>query len=266
MYSWNWQSWQGLPYLTCSLLEDWPHGFFTQKFWSHPPETELTRVLHEDASGYRLEQVHGNVVITPGEINSRLQRYAQNKSEVSSWALADGLISEKPLQAVWVASADCTPILIADSQTGNVAAIHAGWRGTAAKIIPQAIHRLLANGSKLTNLRIVMGPAITGVVYQVSKQTAVEVGASIFNYEEEEAIINTLQVLNNPPVIPDEKPGHVRLDIRRINYLQMELMGIRGEQIAVAPYCTYQTPEYFFSYRRDNLKKFQWSGIVSITT
>ena len=266
MYSWHWQNWQGLPYLTCSLLGDWPHGFFTQKFWSRSPETELTRLLHEDASGYRLEQVHGNVVLTPGEINSWLQRYTQNKREVSSWALADGLISEKPLQAVWVASADCTPILIADSQTGNVAAVHAGWRGTAAKIIPQAIHRLLANGSKLTNLRIVMGPAITGKVYQVSEQIAVEVGASIFNYEEQGAMINALQVINNPPVIPDEKPGHVRLDIRRVNYLQMEIMGIRGEQIAVAPYCTYQTPEHFFSYRRDNLKKFQWSGIVSITT
>jgi polyphenol oxidase len=35
------------------------------------------------------------------------------------------------------------------------------------------------------------------------------------------------------------------------------------EQIAIAPYCTYQTPEYFFSYRREHQKKVQWSGIVS---
>jgi hypothetical protein len=35
---------------------------------------------------------------------------------------------------------------------------------------------------------------------------------------------------------------------------------------AIAPYCTYQTPEYFFSYRREKQKKVQWSGIVSVTS
>ena len=264
MYRWHWQNWQGLPYLTCSLLEDWPHGFFTQKFWSRPPETELTKVLHEGASGYRLKQVHGNTVLTPGEISTQLQHLPQDGEEKSTWALADGLMSEQPLQAVWVASADCTPVLIADSHTGNVAAVHAGWRGTAAKIVPQAINRLLTNGSKLVDLRIAMGPAIAGEAYQVSNQTALEVGVSIFARSKEETMIHALQILKEPPVLPDEKPGHVRLDVRRINYLQMGMMGIGGEQIAVAPYCTYQTPRYFFSYRRDNLKKVQWSGIVSI--
>ncbi len=38
-------------------------------------------------------------------------------------------MSEQPLQAVWVASADCTPVLIGDVKTGRVAALHAGWRG-----------------------------------------------------------------------------------------------------------------------------------------
>jgi YfiH family protein len=264
MYTWHWQNWQGLPYLTCSLLEEWRHGFFTQQFWSRAPETELTKVLHEDASGYRLKQVHGNAVLTPGEIATQLQQAPLDGEDNSNWALADGLMSEQPLQAVWVASADCTPVLIADRQTGHVAAVHAGWRGTAAKIVPQAINRLLAGGSKLADLRIAMGPAIAGEVYQVSKQTAVEVGASIFNYEDADKMIHALQAVTNPPVLPDEKPGHVRLDVRRVNYLQMEMMGISGEQIAIAPYCTYQTPEHFFSYRRDNLKKVQWSGIVSI--
>ena len=70
---------------------------------------------------------------------------------------ADGLISEQSLQALWVASADCTPVLIGDVKTGLVAALHAGWRGTAAKIVPQAIARLQARGSKLDDLRIALG-------------------------------------------------------------------------------------------------------------
>jgi hypothetical protein len=48
-----------------------------------------------------------------------------------------------------------------------------------------------------------------------------------------------------------------------VNELQLERMGISGEQVAIAPHCTYQQPEYFFSYRRDKEKKVQWSGIVS---
>ncbi|MGL4500733.1 MAG: peptidoglycan editing factor PgeF, partial [Planktothrix sp.] len=32
MHTWHWQTWDGLPYLTCSLLKDWQHGFFTRSF------------------------------------------------------------------------------------------------------------------------------------------------------------------------------------------------------------------------------------------
>jgi len=50
-----------------------------------------------------------------------------------------------------------------------------------------------------------------------------------------------------------------------VNALQLEQLGVSSEQVAIAPHCTYQEPEHFFSYRRDKLKKVQWSGIVSKT-
>lgn len=65
-------------------------------------------------------------------------------------------------------------------------------------------------------------------------------------------------------MLRDTEPGKVRLDVRRVNALQLEQLGISGEQIAIAPYCTFQTPDHFFSYRREREKKVQWSGIVSI--
>ena len=92
---------------------------------------------------------------------------------------ADGLLTEQRNQAVWACSADCTPVLIADTVTGQVAAVHAGWRGTALKIVTQAIARLRDQGSQLQNLRVAMGPAIAGEVYQVSEHVAAEVGATI---------------------------------------------------------------------------------------
>jgi YfiH family protein len=179
-------------------------------------------------------------------------------------ALADGLISHQPLQAVWVASADCTPVLIGDVKTGQVAALHAGWRGTAAKIVPAAINRMQAHGSNLADLRVAMGPAIAGEVYQVAVEVAAKIGSSIISHNEPEKIIAALHDLPNSPLLSDTEPGKVRLDVRRVNALQLEHLGVSLEQIAIAPYCTFQTPEHFFSYRREQQKKVQWSGIVSL--
>ncbi|MBW4506892.1 MAG: peptidoglycan editing factor PgeF [Scytonematopsis contorta HA4267-MV1] len=264
MHTWHWRTSETLPFLTCSLLEQWSHGFLTHQFWPRPP-VDLTKVLHNNASGYRLKQVHGNKVLTPSEIEAMLNLGGDevDGEGESALAMGDGLVSESPQQAVWVASADCTPVLIGDSKTGQVSAIHAGWRGTSKKIVLEAIRRLQAQGSKLSDLKIAMGPAIAGEVYQVSAETALEVGYSIISDKDEKNIVEILQQLENPPILPDEEPGKVRLDVRRVNALQLEAMGISPEQIAIAPYCTYQTPEHFFSYRREKQKKVQWSGIVS---
>ena len=263
MHSWRWQTWEGLPYLTCSLLENWPHGFFTQQFWPLYP-VEFLAALRSDVKIYRAKQVHGNTVVTAGEVEQFVGVQTEiGKLDKDFLPPADGIVSQQPHQAVWVCTADCTPVLIADVETGQVAAVHAGWRGTAQKIVPVAIARLQSAGSQLKNLRIAMGPAIAGAVYQVDVQVAAQVGASIIPSDSPQEIIDTLQWLANPPILPDAEDGKVRLDVRRVNELQLERMGISAEQVALAPHCTYQQSENFFSYRRDKEKKVQWSGIVS---
>ncbi|GAC1459245.1 MAG: peptidoglycan editing factor PgeF [Chamaesiphon sp.] len=266
MHTWHWQDWEGLPYLTCSLLEPWSHGLFTQLFWPRSP-LELVDVLQPNAQVFRVKQVHGNTVLMSSEIevaNSILKGKSQEQE--GELLPADGLVTEQAQQAIWVCSADCTPVLIGDHHTGQVAAVHAGWRGTAAKIVPQAIARLLSSGSKLDNLLVAMGPAIAGEVYQVSVQVAAEVGASIINpasADSTESILNALQQQPNSPILEDPQPQRVRLDVRRVNEIQLEQLGINPNRVAIAPHCTYQETELFFSYRRDKLKKVQWSGIVS---
>jgi polyphenol oxidase len=260
--TWQWYEKEGLPYLTCDLLKDWQHGFFTQQCYPRTPE-ELIFILNPQATTHRVKQVHGNTVLTPQEIATILE------SEDATFADADGLIADKIRQGVWVASADCNPILIGDRSIGKVAAIHAGWRGTAQKIVAKAIARFLADGSNIADLLVAIGPAISGEVYQVSETVAIEVGKSILETGEQESIGNkeeTLQALfqlENSPLLEDEQPGRVKLDVRRVNQVQLQQLGIDNSQIAIAPYCTYQQPEYFFSYRRSKQKKVQWSGIVS---
>jgi YfiH family protein len=284
MHNWHWQTWQGLPYLTCSVLKDFPHGFFTQH-WSRPPE-KLVEALHPIAQVYRVKQVHGNTVLSASEIEqAALQAPNQSNEETLNPAAlsdADGLITEQGTQAVWVCTADCTPVLIADPETGQVAAVHAGWRGTATRIVPEAIARLQAQGSRLEDLQIAMGPAIAGEVYQVSTTVAAQVGATIVDRavasrattgnlcleapqaDDVDTTLAALRQLPDSPLLDDPQPGRARLDVRRVNALQLEQIGIEPDQVAIAPYCTYQNPDYFFSYRRDRQKKVQWSGIVSL--
>lgn len=249
---WQWQKWNDLSYLTCNLLDYWQHGFFNCHFYPQSPD-DLTKILNPDAKAYRVKQVHGNLVLNPSEIAEK------------DVAEADGVISNGNYQALWVASADCTPVLIGDVYTKQVAAIHAGWRGTAKKIVPHAIKRFLESGSQIKTLRVGMGPAIAGEVYQVSKEVGAEVGKSIVSEQLStcEEILDSLQALSHSPLLPDPEEGKIRLDVRRVNQIQLQQLGLSDEQIAIAPYCTYQRSDLFFSYRRTNEKKVQWSGIAT---
>jgi hypothetical protein len=259
--NWQWNTWEDLPYLTCSLLQNWQHGFFTQQFYPRTPE-ELIQTWQSDASVYRLKQIHGNQVLTPTEITTAKAQQNLEDNLVNG----DAILSDEEKQSVWVASADCNPVLIGDINTGRVAAIHAGWRGTAQKIVPKAIARFLEMGSLKENLRIAIGPAIAGECYQVTEYVAAQVGTSIIPPQTANTtpdIISVLQQLPNSPLLEDSQPGRVRLDIRQVNAIQIEQLGINLQQIAIAPFCTYQQTNYFFSYRRSQEKKVQWSGIVS---
>jgi polyphenol oxidase len=257
---WQWQTRSELPYLTCDLLAEWQHGFFTRQFNPREPH-ELTPVLDANASTHRLKQIHGKIVLTPTEIASTTEVEVETGN-----ALGDGMLTEQPVQAVWVASADCSPILIANRHTGNVAAVHAGWRGTSLKIATVAVERLLAQGGNLTDIIVAIGPAIDGKVYQVTTQTGLEVCAAIAPTSlsgDLDTDIASLLAMPNSPLLPDSQAGRVRLDVRRVNQLQLEQLGMAPHQISIAPHCTFQEPEHFFSYRREKLKKIQWSGIVS---
>ncbi|MEM9212863.1 MAG: peptidoglycan editing factor PgeF [Cyanobacteria bacterium P01_F01_bin.150] len=257
-------------YLTCDLLAPWNHGFFTHAWWPSPP-AEITPDLDPSATAYRVKQVHGNCVLTPTAVD-HYQQQRQQQDEQFPFPNADGLMSEKAGQALWVASADCTPALIADVKTGAVSAVHAGWRGTAQQIIPVAIRQMQQQGSQIQDIRVALGPAIDGEVYQVSTTVAAQVSQTVLSNRlvqdsltdtDVDHILIQVQAIRNPPVLEDNQEGRARLDVRRVNQLQLESLGMTEGQVAIAPYCTFQTPEHFFSYRRERLKKVQWSGIVS---
>ena len=267
---WNWQSWNDKPFLTCRLLP-LPHGFFTRQFYPLTPEN-LVNALSASAEVFRVKQVHSADVMTPTEIEAGIAIGASATNEKRpplpldlplALPLADGIVSERANQSVWACSADCTPALVCDVATGQVAAVHAGWRGTAKKILPAAVLRMIERGSERQNLRVALGPAIEGVVYQVSEEVACKVGSTVAPEYAGDALLEYLLGTEHPPLLNDLEEGKIRLDVRRINQMQMVQIGLSVEQIAIAPHCTYQEPDKFFSYRRTQEKKVQWAGIVS---
>ena len=264
MHNWHWQTWEERPYLTCSLLDPWPHGFFTQQFASQNL-VDLVKVLRPKTPVYRTKQVHGKVVAATSDLfplPPSSMALAEPKLQP-----ADGIITDGVDRSVWVCSADCTPVLMGDARTGQVAAVHSGWRGTAAGIVAEAIARFQEQGSQLADLRVAMGPAISGDVYQVSLEVAENVVATVVD----EGILDgtplteQLDRLPDGVVKSDPDPDRIRLDIRQAIAVQLERVGLHPEQVAIAPHCTYQMPEYFFSYRRTAEKNVQWSGIASQT-
>ncbi|MEM8830927.1 MAG: peptidoglycan editing factor PgeF [Cyanobacteria bacterium P01_G01_bin.19] len=259
---WQWQTSENSSYLTCNLLSPWQHGFFTKEFYPHTPE-KLAPILQSETKAYRVRQVHGNEILTPEEIVQNIV----DKNTDNFLADGDGVISDRYNQSVWVASADCTPILIGDLVSGRVCAIHAGWRGTSQEIVVKAVSRFLKFGSDKQDLRIAIGPAIAGKIYQVDESVAVKVGKTVIKDKKDKSdqqVLSELKQAFDPPILDDELPGKVRLDVPRINQMQLEQLEFAAEQIAIArDFCTYQHEDIFFSYRRTGERKVQWSGILS---
>jgi YfiH family protein len=239
---WTWVGTYGGYYLQADLLADFEHGFFTRQWHGRGPE-ELAAYLSAGVSVHRPRQVHG-AVVRPA-----------SQAAAPPWPEADGLVSDGPGQSLWVCGADCTPVLLADPRSGQVAACHAGWRGVATWILAAAMGQLQARGCRPEDLLAALGPAISAAHYPVEHQVGDQVAASL------DGTGATLRRAGG--LLEHGEPGHHRLDIRVAARLQLQALGVPIAQISTCPLCTHSQPDLFHSWRRDRVKAVQWSGLVS---
>jgi YfiH family protein len=178
----------------------------------------------------RLRQVHGATVFD-----------ARNKMTAAAafdeWPEADITMTANPTLAVSVRAADCVPILLADRRSGAVAAVHAGWKGTAAGAARVAVH-VLAERYSTDPVDIVaaVGPSIGPCCYEVGRELVPH-----FNGHDDHA-----QWFSG-----DTK---LRLNLWRATRDQLMRAGIPGAQIHVCDLCTHDHPSLFPSYRRDGTR------------
>jgi polyphenol oxidase len=119
----------------------------------------LLLVADEDLSAWQLvtmRQVHGNTVHVVANDDSPLAT-PEGKAVVE----ADGLTTNAPGLMLGVQTADCVPVLLADTRLRAVAALHAGWRGTVARMAEHGVATMEREfGSRPEDLVAAIGPAI----------------------------------------------------------------------------------------------------------
>jgi len=162
---------------------------------------------------------------------------------------ADILLADQINTAVAVRVADCLPILLADPQAGIVAAVHAGWRGTAAGIAKVAIRAMLEHGAETKTLLATLGPCIGPCCFAIGSDTAEALARSAADAAG--FIIHT---------------SGMHADLAEINRLQLLEAGLDESHIESNTACTACEPERFFSFRRDSQRSGRQLAVVAIVS
>ncbi len=152
-------------------------------------------------------------------------------------AKADAIISDDPARVISVRVADCVPVLLASTDGKIVAAIHAGWRGVAAGVVPKALARMIDRG-KLHPGKVIaaIGPCIS--------QSAFEVGP--------EVVDEFRKLFGNDALVQQRSDGKGHIDLRRAIQIQLTTAGVGADRIDVSDRCTFRDGDEFFSHRRDH--------------
>jgi YfiH family protein len=186
---------------------------------------------------YLASQVHGARIV--------VVRAGDDPAEVARQQ-ADGLCSDLAGVAVGIYVADCVPVLLADPRTGAFAAVHAGWRGTVAGILPVAIETMArAYGSAPADLRVALGPAIGRCCFEVGP----EVASAFAGW---------------PGAVLEEPGRKPHVDLRLVLRQQAVVAGVSEVFVDGGAACTSCDPEgRFYSYRRDASRTGQHVGFIT---
>ncbi len=132
----------------------------------------------------------------------------------------DALVTDCAGVTVSVRTADCYPILLADVEQRAVAAVHAGWRGTHAEIVIEALRKMQSDPR---NIRAAIGPGIGKCCYHVGEEVARLFGRG--------------------------DAGNI--DLAEANRGQLIMAGVAAGNVEVMGMCTFCSVAQFHSYRRD---------------
>jgi YfiH family protein len=147
---------------------------------------------------------------------------------------ADAIVTRTGGIAIGVTTADCSPVLFADSDGGVIGAAHAGWRGALTGVLEATIAAMLRCGAERGRIAAAVGPTIRQQNYEVGPEFA--------------ARFQDADTANARFFRPSSRPGHALFDLPGFITARLRAVGI--DRVEDVGHCTYADPERFFSYRR----------------
>jgi len=232
--------------------------------WDQPEKAKANRQIFQAALNAQdlrlvpLKQIH----------SSLLRPFADSPAHPCK---GDASAANTPGLLLAVQTADCVPILLVDPKRRAVAAIHAGWRGTLARITEKAVGRMhFEYGSKPSDLLAAIGPSIGPCCYEVaadfvSKFTAQFADAAdYFDEPRSGEEPNPLQWLNMMPPGHQPPPKGVHLDLRKANRSQLLAAGLRPRSIFTSDLCTACRTDLFFSFRKEGALSGRLMSVIGI--
>ena len=214
----------GTVFLQLPLLMGVRHAFGTRQEW----KVLLTTFGLSHQQLLTLKQVHGADVL--------LWRGRENSEPLPRFPRCDAVITDKEGIALGIWTADCIPILMADTHRGVIAAVHAGWRGLCRGIVQRVISKMVKTfGSPAQDILVGIGPGIGPCCYEVGNDVV-----DLFKTSHD-----------GTHLFIQERRKRSYLDLSLVSRLQLQQMGIPPENIEDIPLCTACREDLFFSYRRD---------------
>jgi YfiH family protein len=185
--------------------------------------------------------------------------------------VGDASATAHPGLLLAIQTADCVAILLVDPRKRAVAAIHAGWRGTLARITQKAVGAMQREfSSRPSDLLAAVGPCIGPCCYEVGAELVTQFTSQFADapeYFDEPRTgdePNPLQWLNMRPPGHQPPPKAVHLDLRKANRSQLLTAGLRAGNIFVSEFCTGCRKDLFFSYRKEGPRSGRLLSVIGI--
>ena len=165
--------------------------------------------------------------------------------------VADGLMTAIPGVALIVFYADCIPILLYDPKRRVIAAVHAGWRGTASGIVTNVVAQMKQiYGTDPADLLAAVGPGIDKCCFETHEDVPNAMTAALAG--------------NSLPFIRLKENGKFSVDLKGINVRRLEMAGVAPDHIAVCPECTCCQPERYWSHRRQGTQRGSMAAVIQL--
>ena len=201
-------------------------------------------------------------LVTLGQIHSGIVRILRNTERLPLTALkGDAVITRRKGVLLGIQVADCVPVLVVDRRGGAMGAFHAGWRGTAMRIVERGVGAMRAVfRSRSADLYAAIGPAIHACCYTVGDEVIDEF-RSQFSYADElfSEVYDRDPIRDKYPLLflTARAPGHSNigpqkhLDLVEANRRQLLAAGVPDSNIWAAEECTSCRTDLLFSHRRE---------------